>query len=336
MEILLQGLGALFFVVRLLLFLVLIVLALVLVLLLAALISPIHYQALAEQGEKWTGSALVRWLFVRAEVTYDGDEPVVQVKLFGKSFSEAKQKRAKKRKPKRHSQTEKKQAKTPASPVVQPEETTLVSAEKPVEIKKTEQKPSAAAETDIQEKEIRLQPPAEEIIREKPEETAQESSRPSKIRRVALEEIQEKEPEQESEISPAFFTGENEEQKENILWQAIRKENLKELLQAVFRLLRRIFRTVRPNDLRLRCTVGTGDPAMTGWVLAAAGMAKAKFGEHLQVKGDFSQATLADVFFQVKGKICMMTLAWAGIAFVLTKPVRHIWITLWKAWKRKE
>lgn len=336
MEILLQGLGVLFFVVRLLLFVILIVLALVLVLLLIALISPIHYQALAEQGEKWTGNALVRWLFVRVEVTYDGQEPVVQVKLFGKSLSEAKQKRSKKRKPKRHPQTEKKQAKTPASPVMQPEETTLVSAEKPVETKKTEDKPPVAAETKLPEKEIRLQPPVEETAQEKTEEPQQEGPRPSKIRRVALEEIQEKEPEPEMEISPAFFTGEQEEKEENILWQAIRKENLKELLQAVFRLLKRVFHTVRPNDLRLRCTVGTGDPAMTGWVLAAAGVAKAKFGEHLQVKGDFSQMILADVFFQVKGKIRMITLAWAGIAFVLTKPVRHIWITLWKAWRRKE
>ncbi|MFR5717467.1 MAG: hypothetical protein ACLUD9_01680, partial [Anaerotignum faecicola] len=43
----------------------------------------------------------------------------------------------------------------------------------------------------------------------------------------------------------------------------------------------------------------------------------------IQIKGDFTKATVEDIEIRVKGKIVLGRLLWAVLAFGLTKPVRR-------------
>ena len=67
----------------------------------------------------------------------------------------------------------------------------------------------------------------------------------------------------------------------------------------------------------------TGDPPTTGYLLGLAGILVTKFGNDIQIKGDFTKATVEDIEIRVKGKIVLGRLLWAVLAFGLTKPVRR-------------
>ena len=93
---------------------------------------------------------------------------------------------------------------------------------------------------------------------------------------------------------------------------------------------------ILPGDFFLKATIGTGDPTTTGYVLALAGILTAKFGNDIQVKGEFTKATAEDIEVRVKGKIVLGKLVAAVITFVLTKPVRKAIIKMIKFLKNKD
>ena len=63
---------------------------------------------------------------------------------------------------------------------------------------------------------------------------------------------------------------------------------------------------------------------------------KGKFGEDLEIKGDFAKATAENIVVRVKGKIVPGYLLYSTLAFALAKPVRRLLITLWKGRKQHE
>ena len=284
-------------------------LLLLLLMVLVVMLSPIKYRLEGEKKAELCGSFGVSWLFGAVKVD-GGYTPAEQLKLKVKvlwfTLIGGEEKPKKEKKPK-----QKKQAKPP---------------------KKQEEKPNApAAEKKAEPK--KEEPPAREKPRVEPQRMAEKQ--PKTIRRVQLSEIEEKPPAEDAENvlldeEEAFFTGEEAEKKEKIppivkeLWSI---EDKKGICKALGKLLQRLIKGILPGDLFVKATVGTGDPATTGYVLALAGVLTAKFGNDIQIRGDFTKATAEDIEVRVRGKIVLGKLVWAMLAFVLAKPVRK---ALWK------
>ena len=288
--------------------LLLALLILILLLVLVVMFSPIQYRLAGEKKEEISGTFGVSWLFgaVKVDGGYTPAEQLkLQVKVLWFTLMGGEEKPEKKTK-----KTKKK--KEPEQEPVKQQEPDLQAAEK-VEPKKEEPK----------------EEPKEEKPKVKPQRM--EEKQPKTIRRVQLSEIEEKPPTEDTEMilpneEEIFFTGEETEEKKekipSIVKEVWRIEDKKGICKALGKLLKRLMKGILPGDLFVKATVGTGDPATTGYVLALAGILTAKFGNDIQIRGDFTKATAEDIEVRVKGKIVLGKLVWAVLAFVLTKPVR--------------
>lgn len=350
--------GVLLFILKCIGILLLALVCLLLLITLVVLLAPIRYEAGGEKTDAIRADGQVKWLFVQVVARWQmGDkEPFVDLLIFGKSLLEkkkAKAARKKRKKPRPQKEgdliyTREKAAPpkdTPLRPVMEPE---VPKQSEPKEIMKEEPPKEEIRKEEIPKKEI----PKEEIPKEAPEEMKKESNtvRPMQkkqgMRRVRLEDIEEEQPaEPEAEDIPddldeAFFTGEDgdtEEKEENPLWkQLLAVEDKKGIAKALWKFIKRMAKGILPGHLIIKGTFGTGDPVWTGYLLAMAGILKGKFGEDLEIKGDFAKATAENIVVRVKGKIVPGYLLYSTLAFALAKPVRRLLITLWKGRKQHE
>ena len=282
-------------------------LILILLIVLVVMLSPIRYRLQGEKKEELCGTFGVSWLFGAVKVD-GGYTPAEQLKLKVKvlwfTLMGGEEKPKKEKKPKKK--------KAP---------------------KKEELKP------DIQAAEKKEEPKAEpkkEEAKPKVKQQRMEQKQPKTVRRVKLSEIEEKPPTEDTEIvlldeDETFFTGKEAEEKKGKIPSVVKEiwsiEDKKGIFRAMGKLLKRLMKGILPGDIFVKATVGTGDPTTTGYVLALAGMLTAKFGNDIQIKGDFTKATAEDVEVAVKGRIVLGKLVWAVLAFVLTKPVRK---AIWK------
>lgn len=303
------------------------ILLLLLLLILLVLFLPIGYRAEVKKETELSGSFGVS-LFLGAVRCRGGFDPEnglkIKLKLLWPTLFGGEPKERKKRK-KKDAPEEK-----PAEP--QP----IAAREK-----------AAAEEPPKPEKTIeseKLPEPEKTVEPEKPPEPpkTQRVERQGKaFRRVKLEEIAEPEPPlPEPEIpdeDEAFFTGEGGEEKSRgippVVSEILHIEDKKKIFSALGKLLKRLLKGVLPGSLFVKGTFGTGDPTTTGYLLAAAGIMKARFGDNIQIKGDFAKAAAEDVQVRIKGRIVPAYLLWAVLAFVLAKPVRR---ALWRLWKARK
>ena len=338
---------------------------LLLLITLVVLLAPIRYEAGGEKTDAIRADGQIKWLFVQVVARWQmGDkEPFVDLLIFGKSLLEkkkAKAKAARKKRKKPHPQkegdliyTREKAAPpkdTPPRPVMEQEVSKEVVKE---EVIKEEIPKKEPPKEEIRKEEMpKEEPPKEKIPKETPEEIKKEPNtvRPMQkkqgMRRVRLEDIEEEKPtEPEAEDIPdnldeAFFTGEDgdtEEKKENPLWkQLLAVEDKKGIAKALWKFIKRMAKGILPGHLIIKGTFGTGDPVWTGYLLAMAGILKGKFGEDLEIKGDFAKATAENIVVRVKGKIVPGYLLYSTLAFALAKPVRRFIMTLWKGRKQHE
>ena len=293
-------------------------LILILLIVLVVMLSPIRYRLAGEKKEALGGTFGVSWLFgaVKVDGGYSPQENLkLKVKVLWFTLMGGEEKPEKKKK-------QPKKKKEPKKEELKPD---IQAAEK-----KPEPKPEK---------------PAEEQKREVPKQKMKEPQQPKTVRRVKLSEIEEKPPTEDTEITllekdEAFFTGEETEEKKGKIPPIVKEiwsiEDKKGIFKALGKLLKRLMKGILPGDIFVKATVGTGDPTTTGYVLALAGILTAKFGDDIQVKGDFTKATAEDVEVRVKGKIVLGKLAWAVLAFVLTKPVRKAIVKMIKFLKNKD
>ncbi|WP_306543446.1 hypothetical protein [Anaerotignum sp.] len=352
--------GVLLFILKCIGILLLALVCLLLLITLVVLLAPIRYEAGGEKTDAIRADGQVKWLFVQVVARWQmGDkEPFVDLLIFGKSLLEKKKAKAKAARKKRKKPRPQKEGDliytrekaappkdTPPRPVMEPE---VPKQSEPKEIMKEEPPKEEIRKEEIPKKEI----PKEEIPKEAPEEMKKESNtvRPMQkkqgMRRVRLEDIEEEKPaEPEAEDIPddlddAFFTGEDgdaEEKEENPLWkQLLAVEDKKGIAKALWKFIKRMAKGILPGHLIIKGTFGTGDPVWTGYLLAMAGILKGKFGEDLEIKGDFAKATAENIVVRVKGKIVPGYLLYSTLAFALAKPVRRLLITLWKGRKQHE
>lgn len=338
---------------------------LLLLITLVVLLAPIRYEAGGEKTDAIRADGQIKWLFVQVVARWQmGDkEPFVDLLIFGKSLLEKKKAKAKAARKKRKKPRPQKEGDliytrekaappkdTPPRPVMEQEVSKEVVKE---EVIKEEIPKKEPPKEEIRKEEMpKEEPPKEKIPKETPEEIKKEPNtvRPMQkkqgMRRVRLEDIEEEKPtEPEAEDIPdnldeAFFTGEDgdtEEKKENPLWkQLLAVEDKKGIAKALWKFIKRMAKGILPGHLIIKGTFGTGDPVWTGYLLAMAGILKGKFGEDLEIKGDFAKATAENIVVRVKGKIVPGYLLYSTLAFALAKPVRRFIMTLWKGRKQHE
>ncbi|WP_458407175.1 hypothetical protein [Anaerotignum sp.] len=303
-------------------------LLLILLIVLVVMLSPIKYRLEGEKKAELCGSFGVSWLFGAVKVD-GGYTPAEQLKLkvkvlwFTLMGGEEKPKKAKNPK-----KAKKKAARAQKKEEWKPDLQAAEKKEEPKAEPKKEEKTETAEQPKPKVKQQRM-----------------EQKQPKTVRRVKLSEIEEKPPTEDTEIvlleeDEEFFTGEEgEEKKEKIppivkeIWSI---EDKKGIFKALGKLLKRLIKGILPGDIFVKATVGTGDPTTTGYVLALAGILTAKFGNDIQIKGDFTKATAEDIEVKVKGKIVLGRLVWAVLAFALTKPVRKAIIKMIKFLKNKD
>ena len=286
-------------------------LLLLLLIVLVVLLSPIRYRLSGKKQEAVGGSFDVSWLFgaIKIKGAYGAEEKTkLLVKVLWFTLVDTEKKQAE------DAEARKAVAGKKASPKKKADRQEMPKQE-PV-LQTAEKQPEGKKEAAEEEKKPKARPQAQRMA----------EKRPKTVRRVQLSEITELPPEEIDDSEEIFFSDEVEEKKKKglppivgMLWSI---EEKKEIFRAFGKLLKRLFRGVLPGDLFLKAVVGTGDPATTGYVLAAAGVLTAKFGDAIQIKGDFTKAALEDIELRVKGKIVLGVLLWAVLAFILTKPVR--------------
>ena len=357
--------GVLLFILKCIGILLLALVCLLLLITLVVLLAPIRYEAGGEKTDAIRADGQIKWLFVQVVARWQmGDkEPFVDLLIFGKSLLEKKKAKAKAARKKRKKPRPQKEGDliytrekaappkdTPPRPVMEQEVSKEVVKE---EVIKEEIPKKEPPKEEIRKEEMpKEEPPKEKIPKERPEEIKKEPNtvRPMQkkqgMRRVRLEDIEEEKPtEPEAEDIPdnldeAFFTGEDgdtEEKKENPLWkQLLAVEDKKGIAKALWKFIKRMAKGILPGHLIIKGTFGTGDPVWTGYLLAMAGILKGKFGEDLEIKGDFAKATAENIVVRVKGKIVPGYLLYSTLAFALAKPVRRFIMTLWKGRKQHE
>lgn len=360
--------GVLLFLLKCIGIFLLALICLLLLTMLVVLLAPIRYEAGGEKTDAIRADGQVKWLFVQVVARWQmGDkEPFVDLLIFGKSLLEkkkAKAARKKRKKPRPQKEgdliyTREKAAPpkdTPPRPVMEQEVPKEVVKEEVIkeEIPKKEPPKEEIRKEEIQKEEpLKAEPPKEEIPKEAPEESKKEPNtvRPMQkkqgMRRVRLEDIEEEKPTEPKaedipdDLDEAFFTGEDgdaEEKGENPLWkQLLAVEDKKGIAKALWKFIKRMAKGILPGHLIIKGTFGTGDPVWTGYLLAMAGILKGKFGEDLEIKGDFAKATAENIVVRVKGKIVPGYLLYSTLAFALAKPVRRLIMTLWKGRKQHE
>ena len=361
--------GVLLFLLKCIGIFLLALICLLLLTMLVVLLAPIRYEAGGEKTDAIRADGQVKWLFVQVVARWQmGDkEPFVDLLIFGKSLLEKKKAKAKAARKKRKKPRPQKEGDliytrekaappkdTPPRPVMEQEVPKEVVKEEVIkeEIPKKEPPKEEIRKEEIQKEEPpKAEPPKEEIPKEEPKESKKEPNtvRPMQkkqgMRRVRLEDIEEEPTESKAEDIPddldeAFFTGEGEdteETKENPLWkQLLAVEDKKGIAKALWKFIKRMAKGILPGHLIIKGTFGTGDPVWTGYLLAMAGILKGKFGEDLEIKGDFAKATAENIVVRVKGKIVPGYLLYSTLAFALAKPVRRLIMTLWKGRKQHE
>ena len=357
--------GVLLFILKCIGILLLALVCLLLLITLVVLLAPIRYEAGGERTDAIRADGQIKWLFVQVVARWQmGDkEPFVDLLIFGKSLLEKKKAKAKAARKKRKKPRPQKEGDliytrekaappkdTPARPVMEQEVSKEVVKE---EVIKEEIPKKEPPKEEIRKEEMpKEEPPKEKIPKETPEEIKKEPNtvRPMQkkqgMRRVRLEDIEEEKPTEPKaedfpdDLDDAFFTGEDgdaEEKKENPLWkQLLAVEDKKGIAKALWKFIKRMAKGILPGHLIIKGTFGTGDPVWTGYLLAMAGILKGKFGEDLEIKGDFAKATAENVVVRVKGKIVPGYLLYSTLAFALAKPVRRLIMTLWKGRKQHE
>ena len=100
-------------------------------------------------------------------------------------------------------------------------------------------------------------------------------------------------------------------------------EYKKEILKAVFKLIKRIFKNILPNNIYINMEIGTGDPALTGYVMGIYGISKMFYNDNINVKPCFEELKVKGIL-DMKGKIVLGKFIIDILLFIFTKPVFNL------------
>ena len=281
-------------------FLLLAILALLLLVVILVLFSPICYYVAGNDTEGMNGSFDVKWILgtIHAYGIYEKGKLEFSLKLFGYCIygADKKQKQKKDMISIRRKQ-EAPQTKEQEQPKQEQVEQEQVEQEKVEQEKIEQQEPKKQQE--------------KQTIKKEPKK--QKNKKKKKQKQKKVKKPRKKIDEKYKQLITYIF------------------QHKKELLHGTFVFCKRMLKGILPKDICLKATIGTSDPALTGYLLGVAGVAKMKF-KNLQITGDFTQKIIKDVFLKVKGRILLGYLFYAVIRLLLIKSVRKSIMIVWKGY----
>ncbi len=277
-------------IIGLLLFIIFIFLFLMIVL---VLFSPICYDVAGNDTEGINGKFDVKWILgvIHAYGVYNKGEMKFSLKLFGYCIYGADKRRKK-------------------------EKDIMLSVRRKQEAPQKE------------EYEIQKQEQPEQRQPEQQKEQKQEQNKKRQPKKKSKEQIKKKKEKRKKKEKKRKEPKKQVEEKYKKLITYIFQHKT-ELLKGITLFCKRMLKGIFPKHCCLEATIGMGDPALTGYLLGIAGVAKMKF-EKLQIVGDFTQKIIKDVFLEIKGRIILGYLFYAVIRLLLIKPVRESIMIVWK------
>lgn len=296
---------------------VLVVFAFLLLLMLLVLFSPICYQIAGAYTENVNGKFDIKWILgaIHAYGVYDKEGLLFSLRLFGYCVYGADKKQKKHKKDKKQEiYTEKDVMLSARSKEQYNLEQNVVEQQKEIQQKEEKEK---------QQKENKQEKEEQKHSRKKVTNLEKESKRNKKQKRENKKnrnkkKVKKEKQKKEKKIDKSYF---------------LNMENKKELLKGILTFCKRMLKGVLPKHCYLKATVGTGDPALTGYIMAAFGIFKMKFGKGLEITGDFTQKIIKDVFLEIKGKILLGYLLYAALRLLFVKPVWQTIKVIWKGYR---
>lgn len=314
-----------------------IILILIVTLLCIVLFVPFVYKIEGKKYEQFSGEGRIKWLFgiICLEFVYANGETDLVIKIFGKSLEEIK-KNSENRKRNKHKKKSSKKKGSKNKKTEKPQ-VRVVAAEKKVDTHPEREAPSVLKEQPV----IIAEPEIFALGRLSEEKTIVKRVKLKKIEEEIPEEISVEEDEKEEknkEEIPAEedIINENDGKekvvKEKIDIEYFKKmpwEEKKKILNACTKLLKRLFKGICPDSLYIDATIGTGDPALTGHVLAMSAIAKGTINSNINVRGKFDKE-IFEGELRIAGGIMVFNIISALAKFIFTKSIYKIWRTYLK------
>lgn len=310
---------------------ILAILALLLFALALVLFVPVRYSVLAEKYGEIKFSGNISWLLrlINIKGKYENNDFDFSVKIFGKKLfgEEEKEETEENQKPKDEPKPIKAQE-------VVFEEEKKPSAEKTKNIKEKNepQKVENIKEiTEPQKTEIKNETAVKtEKKQEESFEEFKKSHTKAVVRRVKIKETENPPTAEEEKEKRAKKSPEEKEKKQEVP-EKINKQYFikmpfdekKKIFGCAAKFIKRILKSVFPKYTSLEAVVGTGEPSLTGYVLALAGILKGTCFENINIQADFEKAFFEGKF-AAKGKITVGYILYSALCFALAKPIRKI------------
>lgn len=311
----------------------LIILILIVTLLCIVLFVPFIYNIEGKKYEEISGKGRINWLFgiIGIEFVYENSETDLVIKIFGKSLEEIKKDRANKKRGK-HKKKSKKSNEGKNKKTEKPK-VRVVATEKNIDVPPQQEAPSVLKELPVliaepeifamgslsEEKTIVKRVKLKKIEEEIPDELAEEE-----------ENKQEESPSEEEKTNEKV--GKKKVVREKIDLEYFKKipwEEKKEILNACTTLLKRLLKGILPNSVYIDATIGTGDPSLTGYVLAMAAIGKGTINSNINIRGKFDQE-IFEGELRIAGGIRVFNIVSALAKFMFTKSIYKIWRTYLK------
>jgi len=313
----------------------LIILIVIVTLLCIVVFVPFVYDIKGKKYKDMSGEGWIKWLFgiICIKFVYANGEPSVTVDIFGRSLQDLIKKRANKKRAKKKKKNIVKNKKVLEHKKEEKGKVRVVATEKKL-------KEQIEIETPSILKEVPLQP----IFNAKPDIVAMGrlSEEKAIVKRVKIKKIEEelkiKSPEsmnmeenQSEECKKEESIDKEDEsgkcgKKEKIdieYFKKMQNSEKKQVLKACTTLIKRLFIGIFPQSVHVDATIGVGDPALTGYILAMAAIAKGAINSNINIRGKFDQE-IFEGELRFAGRIMVFTFISASVKFIFTKSIYKI------------
>lgn len=304
----------------------LILLGILLFLILVVLAAPVTY----DFSGGWDGQpklqGRIHWLYhiIGVSVNMEGRQPDVQISIFGHIPGTGK--RAKKPKPSRkgrkkqtwaEDETPVQQKKPDKSEKAQSEERQMEFSEQRESIHQSESihqpelkelpEPEKQQEMEHPQMESEKLPESVQRIEMETEADSQEKADFDRLLEEELEKAEKEKTGGEIKEEKGSIPDEEPLDRENSIWETIRRvsdfanqPSVRLLLRRLWSTIRRMIRHLRPSRLQIHARIGTGDPDLTGRIMEIAAILYAFYNENIEITAEFDEKVL-EARFSVRG-----------------------------------
>ena len=316
----------------------LIIVILIVTLLCVVLFVPFVYNIKGKKYQQLSCEGRIKWIFgiIGLEFVYSNGDTDLDIRVFGKNLEDIKKYRANKKRDnhKKKSQKENgsknKKNENPKVRVVSSEKKLdeQIDIEIPTVLNDVKEQPAIIAEPELVAmgrlseektivKRVKLKKIEEEILQEIIVEEKEENNKKERQREEdGINENVGRENSVKEKIDIEYF--------KKLPW-----EEKKNILKACTTLLKRLSKGIFPNSVYIDATIGTGDPSLTGNVLAMAAIAKGTINSNINVRGKFDQE-IFEGELRIAGGIMVFNIIFALAKFIFTKSIYKIWRTYLK------